>query len=464
MSDAKSLSARGASTTAPVLLVATPFIWEAGPHKGKPTVFHALRGFQRAGWDVHVLCATNRRGIVESSVDGVTVHYFRIPLDRVDFVYDAEHSYLSRVRGEDRAIVRHLKFRLWWLQFVVLGIVRAEGLARQLRPAATYGVNNPGIPIAAWIGRRRGIPSFGRIMGSVFVQHVRGILATGSDTPGVGTTAPASNRVRRALAWTKLWLARFDELLAFRLPTGAVIVTDDGTIDAAEITAWLGVPAARLRLWRNGTDAAWVASAPDRPAARAALGIPTDAPVLVWVSQLVDIKRADRLIDALPAVAAAVPDVVALIVGDGPARPALERRAAALGVAGRIRFAGFVARDALPTYLRAADAFVALYDYSNLSNTLLEALVAGLPVVTLANGRTGDVVTDGRNGLLLPPDVADPIAPALIRILSDDALRAELAAGASRYAASSLVSWDERIDREVAAVTAIVAEWRNHRP
>lgn len=488
MSDTMSASSRRASPTAPVLLVATPFIWEAGPHKGKPTVFHALRGFQRAGWDVHVLCATNRRGVAESSVDGVTVHYFRIPLDRVDFVYDAEHSYLSQVRGEDRAIVRHLKFRLWWLQFVVLGIVKAERLARRLRPAATYGVNNPGIPIAAWIGRRRGIPSFGRIMGSVFVQHVRGILATGSDTPGVGpgigassrpagapqartaassrmrTSTHAPNRLRRALAWTKLWLARFDELLAFRLPTGAVIVTDDGTIDAAEITAWLGVPAARLWLWRNGTDAAWVATAPDRPAARAALGIAADVPVLVWVSQLVDIKRADRLIDALPAIAAAVPDVVALIVGDGPARPALERRAAALGVAGRIRFEGFVARDALPPYLRAADVFVALYDYSNLSNTLLEALVAGLPVVTLANGRTGDVVTDGENGLLLPPDDAGVIAPSLIRVLTDDALRTVLAAGAAQYAATSLVSWDERIDREVAAVHAIVVRWRNRRP
>ena len=115
-------------------------------------------------------------------------------------------------------------------------------------------------------------------------------------------------------------------------------------------------------------------------------------------------------------------------------------------------------------YLRAADVFVALYDYSNLSNTLLEALVAGLPVVTLANGRTGDVVTDGENGLLLPPDDAGVIAPSLIRVLTDDALRTVLAAGAAQYAATSLVSWDERIDREVAAVHAIVVRWRNRRP
>ncbi|MFN8424433.1 MAG: glycosyltransferase, partial [Anaerolineae bacterium] len=96
---------------------------------------------------------------------------------------------------------------------------------------------------------------------------------------------------------------------------------------------------------------------------------------------------------------------------------------------------------------------------SNLSNTLLEAIVAGLPVVTLANGRTGDVVTDGGNGLLLPPDRPDLIAPALVRILSDDALRTRLAAGAAEYAARELVAWDERIDREVAAVEAIVTRW-----
>ena len=459
------------SAPPPVLLVATPFIWEAGPRKGKPTVHHALAGFRRAGWVVHAICPTNRRGLRHAEIDGVMVHYVRIPFDGVDFAYDAEHSYLSQVRGEGSALVRHLKFRLWWLQFVALGILRAERLARRLRPAATYGVNNPGIPIAAWVGWRRGVPSFGRIMGSVFVQHVRGVLATGSDRPGVSrpprraappgdaATPSSGSRVRRAVAWAKLWLARFDELLAFRLPTGAVIVTDDGTIDAAEITAWLGVPADRLWLWRNGIDARWRAEAGDRAAARTRLGFDAASPLLVWVSQLVDLKHAERLLDALPAVAAAVPDARAVVVGDGPARPSLERRAAALGIADRVRFAGFVEREALPDYLHAGDAFVALYDYSNLSNTLLEALVAGLPVVTLANGRTGDVVTDGRNGLLLPPDDPGRIAPALIRILRDDALRGRLADGARHYAATVLVGWDERIDREVASVTAIADTW-----
>jgi len=452
---------------APVLLAATPFIWEAGSRKGKPTVHHALAGFRRAGWEVHVICPTNRPGLREAVLDGVTVHYVRIPFDGVDFRYDAEHSYLSQVRGEGSALVRHLKFRLWGLQFVALGIVRAERLARRLRPAAAYGVNNPGIPIAAWIGRRYGIPSFGRIMGSVFVQHVRGVLATGSDRPGVAPARggpPRRGRLRRALARLTLWLSRFDELLAFRLPTGAVIVTDDGTIDAAEITAWLGVPPARLWLWRNGIDARWRAAPADRTAARRRLGLDPTAPLVAWVSQLVDLKHAERLVDALPAVAAAVPAVRAVIVGDGPARPALERHAAARGVADRIRFAGFVDREALPAYLHAADVFVALYDYSNLSNTLLEALVAGLPVVTLANGRTGDVVTDGRNGLLLPPGDPAAVAAALIRILTDDALRARLAEGAAHYAAAELVSWTARIDREVTAVTEIVDRWPRRRP
>lgn len=457
-----------------VLLVATPFIWEAGPRKGKPTVHHALRGFQRAGWDVHAVCATNRRGVRAEVIEGVTVHYFRIPLDRVDFMYDAQHSYLSLVRGEAHPLIRHLKFRLWWLQFVALGIRRADRLARTLRPSAAYGVNNPGIPIAAWVGRRRRIPVFGRIMGSVFVQHVRGILATGSDAPGVagarraavpraGRAARALRRARSLLAWTTLWLTRFDELLAFRLPTGAVIVTDDGTIDAAEITAWLGVPADRLWLWRNGIDASWRAATPDRATARRTIGVPAGALALVWVSQLVDLKRCERFIEAMPAVVAAVPAALALVVGDGPSRPALERLAAARGVADRVRFVGFVSRDDLPPYLHAADVFVALYDYSNLSNTLLEAIVAGLPVVTLANGRTGDVVTDGGNGLLLPPDRADLIAPALVRILNDEPLRARLAAGAAAYATSELITWDERIDREVLAIEAIVAQWESRR-
>jgi phosphatidylinositol alpha-1,6-mannosyltransferase len=250
---------------------------------------------------------------------------------------------------------------------------------------------------------------------------------------------------------------RFDELAAFKLPCDAWVVTDDGQVGRRTLTEWLGVPPDRLWLWRNGVDKARYEAAPGRAAARHLLGVDPDELVVLWASQLTDWKHPERLLDALPELARSVPRLRALIVGDGPERAALERRAERLGVADRVRFEGFVAHDAMVQYYRASDAFVALYDRANVSNTLLEAMLAGLPVVALDNGRTREVVRDGRTGLLVDPERLADLAPTLARILADDLLREALGCGAERWADDNLLSWDERIAREIDAIEDLAA-------
>jgi glycosyltransferase involved in cell wall biosynthesis len=429
------------------VLVVTPFVWEGGMGRGKPTVYYTLRGFQHAGYEVHVVTATHRRDQVAESCDGLHVHYFHIPIAVGPFAFDAWHSFLTLVRAEPSAVLRHARFRLWWLQFVVLGVRRALAVARAHPPAFTYGVNNPGIPVTWWVARRLGVPTFGRIMGSEIAQ-----LA------GVDRDDPAATRRRPDPATAvKLALARFDELLAFKLPTDALIVTDDGQIGPRTVIHWLGVPADRLWLWRNGIDLDRFRGAPDRDGARRELGIDRGRPVVLWVSQLIDWKQPHLLVDALPAVVAAAPEALCVVVGDGPARGEMERRAAALGVGDRVRFAGFVDQSRVPLYYRAADVFVACYRRANVSNTLLEAMASGLAVVTLDNGRTREVVRHEENGLLVDPAHPETLGPAVARVLADPALRAALGQGASHWARDHLDTWDERIAREVRGIEAILA-------
>jgi glycosyltransferase involved in cell wall biosynthesis len=430
------------------VLCVTPFIWEGGAGRGKPTVYYALRGFQRAGYDVHVVTATNRADLVSAVIDGIQIHYFRVPLSPFGFDYDVSHSFLTRVRADPRPLVRHLKFRLWWSQFVLCGARRAGSVARRTPPAFTYGVNNPGVPVAWWVGRRLGVPSFARIMGSEIGQRAGVDL---DDAPAGTPVAPG--RVKTL----KLWLARFDELLAFKLPSDAVIVTDDGQIGPRTITDWLGVPSERLWLWRNGIDRERFASLPDRAAARAALDIASERPVVLWVSQLIDWKQPGLLIDAVPAVLTRVPDALFLLVGDGPERATLIAQSERLGVAEHVRFDGFVAQDRVPLYYRGSDVFTALYRTANVSNTLLEAMVSGLAVVTLDNGRTREVVRHEVSGLLVAPDRPDDIAPALARALGNGDLRRRLGEGAMRWTEGNLLSWDDRVRREVDAIEAVVA-------
>jgi glycosyltransferase involved in cell wall biosynthesis len=118
------------------------------------------------------------------------------------------------------------------------------------------------------------------------------------------------------------------------------------------------------------------------------------------------------------------------LVGDGPERALLERRARDLGIAERVRFAGLV-DDPSPYYARAG-AFVMPSWAEGLSNALLEAMAFGLPVVATRIGGNVDLVEDGVNGLLVEPGDPDGLASALARVLGDEALAGRLGAAARR--------------------------------
>jgi len=164
---------------------------------------------------------------------------------------------------------------------------------------------------------------------------------------------------------------------------------------------------------------------PTREDARAALGV--DGPALGTAGRLTAQKALD---DALAALAR-VPDVRLFVLGDGPERASLERRAAQLGVADRVRWLGVGTREDVVSLFRGVDAALLTSAWENLPHTLLEALAAGTPVIATAVGGIPEVVHDGENGLLVPPGDVEAIAVAIDRIARDDGLRASLAANAA---------------------------------
>ncbi len=163
---------------------------------------------------------------------------------------------------------------------------------------------------------------------------------------------------------------------------------------------------------------------PTRDEARAALGV--RGPTLGTAGRLTAQKALDDTLEAL----ARVPGVELLVLGDGPERASLERRAAALGVSGRVRFLGPGTRDDVLRMFRAVDAVLITSAWENLPHTLLEALVVGTPVIATAVGGIPEIVRDGENGLLVPPRDVDALVAAIERILGDGDLRASLAAAA----------------------------------
>lgn len=175
----------------------------------------------------------------------------------------------------------------------------------------------------------------------------------------------------------------------------------------------VGVAAERIHDIGNGVDTARFRPAPprERLELRRALGLP-EGRLVVYAGRLAREKGLDLLLAAWPSLAAGAQ---LCIVGEGPERAALEAQAA--GLRG-IRFHGPVT-DVAPV-LRAADAFVLPSRAEGLPVALLEGMSSGLASVATAVGGIPEIIEDGHNGLLVPPEDPGALARALHRALGPE--------------------------------------------
>ena len=126
-----------------------------------------------------------------------------------------------------------------------------------------------------------------------------------------------------------------------------------------------------------------------------------------------------------------MPDVEFLLVGDGPLRQDLEREAASLGLGASAIFLGD--RQDMPAILASLDVAILTSDSESLSNVILEAMAAGLPVVAYGVGGNSELLSDQR-GALIPAGNEISFADAVERLLSDCALSQQLGRNALRFA------------------------------
>lgn len=124
------------------------------------------------------------------------------------------------------------------------------------------------------------------------------------------------------------------------------------------------------------------------------------------------------------------PETEFLLVGDGPLRPELERQAAELGLSRRVLFLGD--RREIPAILASIDVAVLTSISESLSNAILEAMAARLPVVAYNVGGNRELLNEQR-GALIPVGNEDEFAAAVVRLLSNGNLRAERGANARRF-------------------------------
>jgi glycosyltransferase involved in cell wall biosynthesis len=178
-----------------------------------------------------------------------------------------------------------------------------------------------------------------------------------------------------------------------------------------------------------GFDLAPFAAVDDRARqqARTALDVPADALVISTVGRLTAIKQHRLFLDTVKRVIGAEPRAIALIAGDGELRGDLEAHAAALGISDRVRMLGW--RRDLATIYAATDVFLLTSRNEGTPVALIEAMATGVPGVSTDVGGVGDVV-GGDTGRMAPFGDAAGLANAIVELLSNPALRAQMGARA----------------------------------
>lgn len=195
-------------------------------------------------------------------------------------------------------------------------------------------------------------------------------------------------------------------------------------------------------------------------AAHPSLRLPTDGPLAVYTGRLHPGKGLDVLVTAWRQIANQWPDARLWLAGEGPSRDALEQQIHQLGLDGRVVPAGSF--DHVEELLWAADLYVLPSLEEAMSVALLEAMAAGLPIVTTDIPGNRPLIVHQEHGLLVPPGDASALAAAMARLVEQPLLAQRLGRAAREQATASF-SLDRVVDRHLELFEGLRARFSPHR-
>ncbi len=324
--------------------------------------------------------------------------------------------------GSDGGLVAALKrrlpkalYELLELGYSLIAYARLARAVRRHRPDCLYERYNLYLPAGVWIKRRYRLPMLLEVNAPLYEERAR--------YGGLGLPR----------------LARWSERYTWRGADACLPVTDV----LADYLRAAGVPEERIRVIPNGIDWEKFRDLPDTDAAKSALGL-AGRLVLGFTGFVREWHGLERVVD----VVARSSERVLLVVGDGPARPAIEARARELGVAERVRFTGVVARDAVARHVAAFDVALQpdVVPYAS-PLKLFEYLALGRAVAAPDTRNIREVLRHGDNAWLFDPEDSSAFAEAVETLCADADLRARLGGRARATIDEGGYTWAANAER-----------------
>ena len=343
-------------------------------------------------------------------------------------------TYSSVMRhGDDRKLpftVRRVWTGMPWGFRHAVYFLRALRLAGQADEVLTLNAVSAGLP-ARWAARLRKKPLIVRVVGDYAWEIA---IQTGKTSLLIDEFQQSSVSGR---------IGRLRNIQRKVAKVAAAIIVPSNYL-AGLVAGW-GVPAKNIHVIYNGVEPVKVSMTKEQ--ARKAIGIP--GTIIVSAGRLVPWKGFRMLIKMMPQLLQVNQFIRLVIVGDGPDMKMLQTVARNLGLERKVFLVGRKSSSEVALYLAAADVFVLNTAYEGFSHQVVEAMAAGVPVVTTAVGGNREIVTQGENGLLVRYNDEFNLAEAIKTLLKQEGLRERLIeAGtktAERFSAERMYREMERL-------------------
>ncbi len=384
-----------------ILSISPISVWTMGGGAGAPSIPLAQEGLFKAGHEPYYLVL---RKLHEKNLKQKEI-YRGFHVRRFNMV--GVFHFVPRVK-----YLAAFFTKLNWFWFCLFSFFAAFKLALRIKPDLILGYTYFGALPAFLIGKIFRIPYVFREVGTLDLY-------------------PTVKNFRGRLKY-------FNEVLAYKLPCAAMILTDDRT-QTDKAAKLLGVADDRVYFWRNGIFKDNIPKL-SRKEARRRLGLDEGTKVIVSPGRLAKQNNFSHLIDTIFALPSNI-RIKCFIIGDGREKEQLSKRIEALGLSSRIIMTGRLSHDEVWVYILASDIVAALGSI----NPVIEGLTAGRCVIARDMG----LVIHGETGLLLKKNDWSKLPEMMGEILSNDIRREQLAQTAKKWDDQNLWRWEERIENEV---------------
>jgi L-malate glycosyltransferase len=295
-------------------------------------------------------------------------------------------------------------------------LVAAEGSALGARAAAI------GVPVHFVSRGMLRIPAARKIRTLLLAGRLDIVHANEAHAVSAAWMAGAHRRARLIISRRVGYPLQKSRIAQARYAAAVRIVANSDWVMEQAIAS--GAPREKLTVVHEGVEIPPRLSKEQRMAARARWGIGSDQPLLGCVGVLLPDKGQEWLIRALAESRKEFPATKLLLAGDGPCRQKLEALAQELGVKDAVIFAGFV-KDVEAVYA-ALDIFLLPSFFEALNNSLLSAMTYEIPSIAFRRGALGEIIEDGKSGLLVSGPRVNEICAASAKILRDRNFAAKL--------------------------------------